>query len=139
MVHPPDRLAEDRRDVEYLEFWALLLVLVLGYRVGHYDFVDAAGVDARDSIAAKDAVGDEDDDLESALALEKLGGAGDGVARVDDVVDKDADSVGDVADEHHACVSLFVVFDGTTFLFRDQLGRPEGEGEQAGSGVHVTL
>lgn len=116
MVHPPNSLSEHGRDIQHLELGADPLVLVLGNRVGDYDLVDAAGVDPGNGISAEDTVRDEHDDLEGTLTLQKLSGASDGVRGVDDVVDKDADTVGNVTNQHHAGVSLLVVLDGAAFL-----------------------
>lgn len=107
---------EDGGDVNDLKLGAQAAVLVLGNRVGHEKFVDGGCVDPTNGVAAEDAVGNECVDHGGALSLEKLGGAGNGVGRVGDVVDEDADAIGDVTDQHHAGVALLVELDGAAFL-----------------------
>lgn len=124
-MHPPDSLSKHGRDIQDLQLRADLLMLVLGDRVGHYDFVDTAGVDPRDRISAEDAVGDENDDFESALALEELGSTSDCVGGVDDVVNEDTDAISDVANEHHAGVALFRELDRAAFLYMGEFDHPE--------------
>lgn len=116
VVDAANGFGEDGGDVDDVEFGTHAAVLVLGHGVGDEQLVDGGGIDATDGIAAEDAVADEGVDHGGALALEQLGGAGDGVCGVDDVVDEDAHAVGDVADEHHAGVALLVELDGPAFL-----------------------
>ena len=116
MVRPPNRLRKNRRDVENLHLRAETAVLVLWHRVGHDHLVDGRGVDAGDGVAAQYGVGEEGVDLEGALLLEELGGAGNCVGRVDEVVDEDADLVADVADEHHGGVAVLGELGGPAFL-----------------------
>lgn len=116
VVHTADGLGKDGGDVENLELGALAAVLLLRDRVGDDDLVNGRGVDARNRVAAEDTVGDKGVDFCGSLALEQLGGARDGVGRVDQVVYENADAVGHVADEHHAGVALLGELDRTAFL-----------------------
>lgn len=52
-------------------------------------------MDALHGIAGEDAMRDEGNDSRSARLLEKLGGAGNSVGGVGEIVDKDGGAVGD--------------------------------------------
>jgi len=116
MVNTANGLCKDGRDVQHLQLGAETAMLFLRDRIGDDDPVNSRGIEARNGITAEDAVGEESVDLESAFALKQLGGPGDGVGRVAKVVDKDADAVGNVADEHHAGVARFGELDRTALL-----------------------
>lgn len=91
-------------------------MLRLRHGVGDENLVNARGIDASNGVAAEDTVGKEGVNLESALSFQQLGGTGDGVGRVDDVIDKDADAVCNVANKHHTGVALLGKPSGTAFL-----------------------
>lgn len=116
VVDAADGLAKDGRDVNDLELGAQAAVLVLGHRVCDEHLINGRGVDARNGVAAEDAVRQQGIDLGGALLLEQLGCARDGVGGIGEIVDEDADAVGDVADKHHASVFLLGELDGTAFL-----------------------
>lgn len=102
--------------VQRLQLGTHALVVVLRDRVGDDDLVNGRGVDARNGVATQDAVSEQGVDGGGPLLLKELRGAGDGVARVDEVIDEDAYPVLDVADEHHARVALLGVLGGAAFL-----------------------
>lgn len=116
VVDAADGLCEDGGDIKDLKLGALAAVLVLGHRVRDDDLVDSGGVDATESVSAEDTVGQQGEDAPGPLALEQLGGAGDGVAGVAEVVDQDAGAVDDVANEHHASVTVLGELNGAPFL-----------------------
>lgn len=93
-------------------------MLVLWDRVGHHQLVDGRRLDAADGVSAEDTVGEECVDLGGTLLLEELGSSGDGVARVQQVVDEDTDPICYVTDEHHAGVLPIRNLGGAAFLQR---------------------
>jgi hypothetical protein len=127
VVDTTDGLAKDGRDVQDVELGSQeRLVLVLGHRVGHNQLVDGRRLDAVDGIAAEDAVGEERIDFGGTLLLEELGRPSDGVAGIRKIVDEDADTVRDVADEHHAGVLPVCDLGGAAFLRRGLVSGREG-------------
>lgn len=116
VVDTTNGLGKDGGNVNDLELGAEAAVLRLGHRVGDEYLVNGRGVDAGNGIAAENTVGKQGVDLEGALALEKLGSAGNGVGRVAEIVHQDADAVSDVTDEHHAGVALLGKLDRAAFL-----------------------
>ena len=105
VVDAADRLGENGGDVQDVELGSkLLLVLVLGYRVGNDQLVNRRSLDAVDSVTAEDTVSQQRVDGGGTLLLKELGGSGDGVAGIGNVVEKNADAIGNVTDEHHASV-----------------------------------
>lgn len=102
MVDAPHRLGKDGRDIQDVELGSkLLLVLVLGNRVGNDQLVNRRGLDAADSVAAEDTVSQQGVNCGGALLLKELGGSGDSVAGVGNVVEQNADAVSNVTHEHH--------------------------------------
>jgi len=119
MVDPANGLSEDGRNVEDFELGSkLCLVFLLWHRVGDNHLVDSRGIDAVDGVAAEDAMREESIDLGRALLLEELCGARNGIAGVGKIVDQDADTPFDVADEHHAGILAIRNFGRTTLLYR---------------------
>ena len=116
VVDAADGLSKDGGNVENIKFRTLSAVLELGNRVGDEDLVDGGSVDLGDGISAEDAVGEKGIDFESSLTLEELGGAGNGVASINHVIDKDTDAVRNVTNKHHAGISVFGELDRTAFL-----------------------
>lgn len=105
MVYSPDGFGEDGRDIQDVELGSQeRLVLVLWDRVGHNQLVNSGCLDAADGVSAEDTVGEERVDFGGTLFLEELCGPGDGVARVQEIVNENADPVCYVTHEHHARV-----------------------------------
>jgi hypothetical protein len=103
-----------------------LLLLAEGHGVGDNQSLQLAALDDVDGVAAQDAVGDDGDDLLSAVRDEGGGGLGQRAAGVGHVVDEDAGHVLDGADQDHA--GDFV---GARALLVDQ---GEGKVEAVGDG-----
>ena len=101
IVNTSDRLGENPRHIKDLELVAQNgLVLLLRCRVGGDDFVNGGSIDSLNGVAGKEAVRDDGVNPEGALVLEQLGGSGDGVARVDEIVDQQRDAAGDITNKH---------------------------------------
>lgn len=111
-----DSLGENVADLQDFQLGAGGQVLLLRHGVGRDDLVEGAGVDALDGVAGEDAVGDERVDGLRAFLLEELGGAGDGVGGVCQVVDEDGRAVAHFSDEQHAGVLAVVDLGGATLL-----------------------
>ena len=127
VVDATDGLAEDGRDIQDVELGPQQrLMLDLGHRVGHNHLVDGRRLDAVDGIAAEDTMSQEGVDLGGALPLEELSGASDGVARVEKVVDEDANAVCHIADQHHARILPICDLGGTAFLQEGLVSGREG-------------
>lgn len=122
VVHAANGLGKDGADVNDFELGAQASVLSLWDRVGDENLVNGRGIDASDGVAAKDAVGEQGVHLGSTLTLQELGRTSNGVAGIEQVVDENADAVGDVSNKHHAGVALFRELDGTAFLERCECG-----------------
>lgn len=74
MVRATDSLGQNLRDVKDVKLVAQAgLVLILRHTVGGHKLVDAAVLDARDSISAENAVSDQAEDGRGTLLLEELG------------------------------------------------------------------
>lgn len=91
-------------------------MFLLGNTIRDNDLIQRTGIDPLDSIATQHAVRQQRVDFGGALLLQQLGRARDGVGGVGEVVDEDADPVGDVADEHHGCVLAVGDFRRAAFL-----------------------
>jgi hypothetical protein len=105
VVDAPYGLGEHRGDIQNVQLLAQEgLVFGLGNRVGHNHLVQGRSLDAVDGIPAEDTVCQQRVDFGSPFLLEKLGSSRDGVARIYDVVQQNADAVRHVAHKHHACV-----------------------------------
>lgn len=105
MVDAADRLGENRGDVQDVKLGSkLLLVLVLGNRVGNDQLVNRRSLDAVDSVTAEDTVSQQGVDGGGALLLKELGSSGDGVAGIGNIVEQNANAVSNVTHEHHASV-----------------------------------
>ena len=119
VVDTPDGLREDGANIQNIQLRPQAsLVFVLRHRVGYNHLVQGRGLDTVDGVPAEDAVGQEGVDLGSTLFLQELGGACDGVARICDVVEQNADLVRNVSYEHHARVLPVGDASGATFLRR---------------------
>lgn len=103
VMHPPNGFREHTPDLQHLELGTQPHMLVLRHTVGDDDFVEVGAVDALAGIAGEDAVGDEGVDAAGAGFLEQLGGAGDGVGGVCEIVDEDGGAVDYGADEEEGC------------------------------------
>jgi len=101
MVNATDRFSEDTADVQDLKLGTQFLVLLLWHAVRDDDLVDRRSIDAGNRIAAEDAVGEKRVDVCGALAFHKLGGAGNCVGGVCEIVNEDGDTAGYVSYEHH--------------------------------------
>ena len=105
MVDATDRLGENGGDIQDVELGSkLLLMLVLGNRVGDDQLVNRRSLDAVESVTAEDTVSQQGVDGGGTLLLEELGSSGNGVSGIGNVVEEDAHAVGNVTDEHHAGV-----------------------------------
>ena len=102
VVNTADRLGENAANLKNLELWASSLVLVLWNRVGNNDLVNSRGVEAGQGIPGEDTVGDQCIDVGSALALDKLGGTGDSVAGISQIIDNDSNTACNISDKHHS-------------------------------------
>jgi len=76
-------------------------VLLLRYRVGYNDLVKRTSIDAVNSIAAQNAMGNEGNDPGCALLLQKLCGAGNGIRGIRQVIHQDGCAVPDISNQHH--------------------------------------
>lgn len=118
MVDAPDRLGKDGRDIQNIQLGSKKrLVLVLRHRVGHNHLVDGRCLYAVDSVTAEDAVGQKGVDLGRTLLFAELGSACNGVARIEKVVDENADAVPHITHQHHACVLPVRDLSRAAFLF----------------------
>ena len=86
-----------------LNFRAFHHVLVLGNRVGHHHGFEVAAVEFGQSLAAKDAVGQDGVDLGRPVLQQFLRGVDDSPAGVRHVVDQDGHLPSGVPNQHHAC------------------------------------
>jgi hypothetical protein len=86
VMNTTDSLSKNGRDIEYLKLRAKTTMLVLRNRVGYKHLVNGRSIDASDSVATEDTVGDEGIDLSSALLLQKLRSTRDRVTSIDNVV-----------------------------------------------------
>lgn len=116
VVYPSDRLCENAANLQYFEFRAQALVLFLWDTVSDDDFVDGARVDASDGVAAENSVCEESVDVGSALSLYKLGGAGNGVGCISEIIDDNGDPASDISHKHHGGVLAVSDASRTTFL-----------------------
>lgn len=111
-----DGFGENGGNFENLELGAQPTMLVLRDRVGDHNLVNGRSIDASNGISTEDTMGEQSVYSSSALTLEKLGGSGNGVARVDDVINQDAHTIGNVTNKHHAGISVFGELDRASFL-----------------------
>jgi hypothetical protein len=129
MVHAPDRLSKHVAHFQHLQLRAACFVLRLIDRVCHNDFVQGAGVDAIDRVAAQDAVRDERVHLGCAFLLQQLCRACDGVRSVCQVIDKDGRAVRDVSHQHHGRVLAVVDLCWSALLVDEGKGHAERVGD----------
>jgi hypothetical protein len=129
VVDTANRLGEHIAYFKHFQFRASGLVVSLVDRVGHYDFVQGAGVDAIDCIAAENAVRDERKHLCRAFLLQQLRRARDGIRGVRKIVDEDSGAICDVSDQHHGCILSVVDLCRTSLLVDEGKGHAEGVGD----------
>lgn len=91
-------------------------MLILGDRVGDQNLVNGRSIDTGNGVTAKHSVSEKSVHLGSALLLQKLSSARDGVSSVNDVVDQDADAVCDITHKHHAGIAVLGESDRTALL-----------------------
>lgn len=101
--------------------------------VCHNDFVQCAGVDTINRISAEDTVGDQRIHLRSALLLQELRSASDGVRSVRQVVDQNGRAVCDVSYKHHSRILPVVDLRGSTLLVDEREWHAEciGDGSRS--------
>lgn len=91
-------------------------MLFLWDTVSDDDFVNGAGVDAGDGVAAENSVREESIDVGSAFSLYKLRRAGDGVGCICEIIDDNGDPASDIPHKHHSGVLAVSDASWTTFL-----------------------
>lgn len=116
MVNSANSFSKDGRNVQYLQLGAQTTMLVLGNRIGHNDLVNGRCIKTGDCVATEDTVGEQSIDFGCSLLLQELRSSCDGVGSVSQVVNQDANAIGNIANEHHASVSLFSKLNGAAFL-----------------------
>lgn len=104
VVDATDGLAEDVGDIQDFQLGAFTSVVVLWHRVCHNHLVHGGGVDARDRIAAENAVSDQGIDSGGALFLQQLRRSCQRVCRIGQIIHQDADTTTHVAHQHHGSV-----------------------------------
>lgn len=116
VVNPSDRLCEYAANLQYFEFRAQALVLFLWDTVSDDDFVNSAGVDAGNGIAAENSVGEKCVDVGGTLSLYKLGSAGNGVGCISEIINDNGDPASDISHKHHSGVLAVSDASWSTFL-----------------------
>jgi len=119
VMHASNRLCKHVAHFKHFQLGTTRLVLSLIDRVRDYDLVQCAGVDAIDSIAAQDAVGNERIHLGRALLLQQLRGPSNGIRGICQVVDEDGGALCNVSDQHHGRVLSVVNLRGSTLLVNE--------------------
>jgi hypothetical protein len=79
-------------------------VIRLIHAVGHYHLVQGARIDPVNSVSTENAMCDQGVDFGSALLLQQLRSARDGIGGVRQIIDQDSSAILDVTDQHHSCV-----------------------------------
>ena len=90
-------------DVDRLDAVANLLLLFVGYRVGHNDLLESTAVERLDGVPAEDTVGDNSDSvLSSALVDQNAGGLDECSAGVRHIVYKNSSLARYFSDQGHS-------------------------------------
>lgn len=116
MIYPSNRLCEYAANLQYFEFRAKAFVLFLWDTVSDDDFVNGAGVDAGDGVAAENSVCEKGIDVGSTFPLYKLGGAGNRVRCISEIIDDNGNSASDISHKHHGGVLAVSDASRSTFL-----------------------
>lgn len=117
-------------DLQNLQLGASSQVVGLVNTVGHDDLVKGAGVDPIDGVATQNAVCHQGVDAGSALLLQELGGASDGVRRVRKVIDEDGGAILDISDQHHGGILAVCDLGGAALLQFVRLAGKQNEKKQ---------
>lgn len=125
VVDTADGFRKGRTNVENLKFGAHALVLFLWDGIGDHQLVDGRRIDARNGIAAKHAVSDEGINSRGALLLQELGGSGDGIRGVGQIINQNTNPIGNISHEHHSGILAIRDLRRTTFLNRLRSGTHE--------------
>lgn len=129
VVDTADSLGEHVAYFKHFQLRAACPVVGLVDRVGHYDLVQGAGVDAVDCVAAQNAVRDEREHFCRAFLLQQLCSACDGVRGVREIIDEDGGAVRDVSDQHHGRILAVVDLCGASLLVDEGKGHAECVGD----------
>jgi hypothetical protein len=95
-------LCQCRADIDGVNLVAHLLLLLVGYCVGHDDTVQATVVDVLNGIAGENAVYDNSVDLLGAVLHDGVGGFDESTTCIGHVVNNDRNLVFDISDEDHS-------------------------------------
>ena len=109
-------LAENVADLQDLELGATAQVINLVHTVGHNNPVKGARVDALNSVTAQNAVRDQCVNLGCALLFQQLGGTGDRVRSIREVVNQNGYPIANITNQHHGSVLAVCDLSGAALL-----------------------
>lgn len=116
MVDAADSLGKYRRNVQHVQLGAQSTVFVLRDRVGDHNLINGRVIDALYGVAAEHAVGNERIHSRGAFLSQQLSSTCDGVGGVDEIVNQDTDTIGNVAYQHHGGILSVCDARGPSFL-----------------------